>query len=92
MQQIELNFQKILTKSDLMIWFKNNFKFPDYFGQNWDAVIDCLGDFCKMDVTINILNRESLPENLKPEYKNFLEVIEGFNNHYEPQIILLQRD
>ena len=46
MQQIELNFQKILTKSDLMIWFKNNFKFPDYFGQNWDAVIDCLGDFC----------------------------------------------
>ena len=35
---------QIKTESDLMGVLSNSLEFPDYFGKNWDALFDCIGD------------------------------------------------
>lgn len=40
----ELSATAIRGKDDLMNALAAALKFPDYFGRNWDAVLDCLRD------------------------------------------------
>ncbi len=40
----DLNGGSIRTKDDLLRAVAAAMRFPDYFGMNWDAVIDCLRD------------------------------------------------
>nr|BFD32706.1 hypothetical protein GTC16762_23240 [Pigmentibacter ruber] len=45
------------TESQLYDHFKSELDFADYFGRNWDALIDCLSDFCWLitdKITLNI--------------------------------------
>lgn len=48
----KLNFElffidgkNICTETDFFIEIAKSLGFPDYFGNNWDAFYDCLGDF-----------------------------------------------
>lgn len=34
----------LITKSDLLKWFAIGLQFPDYYDQNWDALVECLQD------------------------------------------------
>jgi RNAse (barnase) inhibitor barstar len=40
----DLNGEPIRTRDDLLRGIADAMQFPDYFGMNWDAVIDCLRD------------------------------------------------
>jgi RNAse (barnase) inhibitor barstar len=40
----DLNGEPIRTRDDLLRGIADAMRFPDYFGMNWDAVIDCLRD------------------------------------------------
>lgn len=40
----DLNGEPIRTRDDLLRGIAAAMQFPDYFGMNWDAVIDCLRD------------------------------------------------
>jgi len=40
----ELSAAALRGKDDLMNALAEALKFPDYFGRNWDAVLDCLRD------------------------------------------------
>jgi RNAse (barnase) inhibitor barstar len=40
----DLNGVPIRTRDDLLRGIADAMQFPDYFGMNWDAVIDCLRD------------------------------------------------
>ncbi len=39
-----LDESKIVDKATLLVELARVFGFPDYFGHNWDALNDCLGD------------------------------------------------
>lgn len=39
------NFENINGGEELFNQLKTMLKFPDYFGGNWNALNDCLGDF-----------------------------------------------
>jgi len=39
-----LDFSQIHTKSELMKMLGDFFRFPDYWGRNWDAFSDCIQD------------------------------------------------
>jgi len=40
----DLDGKPIRTREDLLRGIADAMEFPDYFGMNWDAVIDCLRD------------------------------------------------
>jgi len=40
----DLDGKPIRTREDLLRGIADAMRFPDYFGMNWDAVIDCLRD------------------------------------------------
>jgi RNAse (barnase) inhibitor barstar len=40
----DLNGEAVRTKEDLLRVIAEAMRFPDYFGMNWDAMIDCLRD------------------------------------------------
>jgi hypothetical protein len=40
----DLDGAPIRTRDDLLRGIADAMQFPDYFGMNWDAVIDCLRD------------------------------------------------
>jgi len=40
----DLDGKPIRTREDLLRGIADAMQFPDYFGMNWDAVIDCLRD------------------------------------------------
>jgi RNAse (barnase) inhibitor barstar len=40
----DLDGERVGTRDDLLRGIADAMQFPDYFGMNWDAVIDCLRD------------------------------------------------
>jgi len=40
----DLDGERVRTRDDLLRGIADAMQFPDYFGMNWDAVIDCLRD------------------------------------------------
>lgn len=47
MRKIELNFNIPHTKSQLHDYLREKFDFPYYYGNNLDALYDCLTDICE---------------------------------------------
>jgi Barstar (barnase inhibitor) len=48
-------------KSDLLQWFASNLQFPDYYGENWDALVDCLRDLSWIHHHRVVLFHDCLP-------------------------------
>jgi RNAse (barnase) inhibitor barstar len=44
MASFDLNGESLRTKEDLLRAIAEAMRFPDHFGMNWDAMIDCLRD------------------------------------------------
>lgn len=41
---VVLDFSGITSKHELLRLVARELRFPDYFGNNWDALVDCLRD------------------------------------------------
>lgn len=87
---MELDLSVIQTKQDLMGWFYHNFNFPDYFGSNWDAVDECLRDYCKGDVTIMVKSVEQITPEIKENFPILKSVIADFNEYGKVKITILE--
>lgn len=88
---MELNFEKIKSKKDLLLWISTNFNFPPYFWRNWDAVDECLSDFCIKDVTISIKYPEMKTKEIESEMKIFEAIVQNFNASWDIKIHLLSK-
>jgi RNAse (barnase) inhibitor barstar len=49
--------------------------FPAYFGENWNALYDCLRDFHWTDKRSVVLVHEDVPQIPEDEFKIYLEVL-----------------
>ena len=60
--------------------FKSELNFPDYYGENMDAWIDCVDELSEKPTLINIKNGKVLKENSPEIFEAILEC-SAFINH-----------
>lgn len=71
---LTIDGQKIRTLSNLYKFLAKELFFPDYFGNNFDALVDCLGDL-HMKVMIYIKNPKSFLSSENMEDKSVIDKI-----------------
>lgn len=72
----KLNFSKCKYVYDIHQELKHSLNFPDFYGENWDALWDCLWEYYDKPVFIKIEGFNSLGENLTNTKKMMLEVFD----------------
>ena len=76
--EIVLNLEGCQYLGELHSRIKETFSFPDYYGENWDALWDCLDG--RFDETVNfkvkIYGYNSLDKKIREHCATMLEVFE----------------
>ena len=57
MKRIELDFSKCVDRGAVHVYLKEQFGFPDHYGNNLDALYDALGDITE-DLNIIFMEEE----------------------------------
>ena len=84
MERYILDGENFITKEDAYEYIKSVFDFPDYFGNNLDALWDSLRDLG--EVQIVIINAESIRENLEEYGYDILDVFEDLNKFEDVEV------
>ena len=80
MKTFKIDGQKLTDWKTFHIEFKKELNFPDYYGENMDAWIDCVDDIADQPILLQIINSGVL----KKKAPDLLEaILEGsaFVNH-----------
>lgn len=87
-----LRGSKMRTKSQLLSEFASRLAFPEYFGANWDALADCLGDLDWLRGFAYVIMIEEAEELLAEEppdqLRLFSELIERVGARWAERISL----
>lgn len=85
-----LDFSKIKYYTDMHKIIQKELDFPDYYGCNWDAFLDCLTDMVGRPVNIRIIGIENVEKKFKDSAEIMLEILKDFkhyrNDKYSDQI------
>lgn len=74
----------IQSKSDLFSYYEKGGNFPDYFGSNWDALLDCLRDFSWINQRRIIITHGDLPLlKVVSELRVYLEILQTAVNDWK---------
>ena len=77
---IVLNFSKCNYLGEVHKELKEKFGLPEYYGENWDALWDCLEYLFEDQIKVRIIGYKSMPENLKEECRKMLRVFDDVHN------------
>ena len=75
MEYIVLDGAEYSEKTDFFADIKEKMQFPDYFGNNLDALADCLSERGS-DTAVILLNEDDLRKNLGKYAEGILQVFE----------------
>ncbi len=62
-------------KEQLLMRIAQGLSFPDYFGENWDALIDCLSDLTWSQASEAIIDHAGIPDLPVSDLRLYLESI-----------------
>src|SRR5437667_12734004 len=65
--------RSILAKLDLLARIARGLHFPEYFGENWDALIDCLSGLSRLHAGEVVIDHASLPQLSAKDLRLYLE-------------------
>lgn len=65
----------IIGKKELFNVFALQLNFPSYFGENWDALYDCLSDLSWMSSNVTIIHSDMPFSNKEIEKKIYIELL-----------------
>jgi len=71
---IEIDGHNILSSSDFHREIKQKMDFPDYYGNNLDALWDCLSGHADTDVRLIWKNHAISKEKLGADYADIIEI------------------
>ena len=76
MKKIIINFENCQYISEIHKKLKTEFELPDYYGENWDALWDCLDGlfYDEGRVVVDICGINSLKEELQQAIRPMLQV------------------
>ena len=76
MKKIIINFENCQYISEIHKTLKTEFELPDYYGENWDALWDCLDGlfYDEGRVVVDICGINSLEEELQQAIRPMLQV------------------
>ncbi len=78
--------------------YAKKLNFPDYFGRNWDAFIDCLSDLSWIDQDAVIVVHDALPSLKDSELRSYLECLQDViarirpEDRPKPRFVFRERD
>ena len=70
---------EIKNKNELFELFCSQLKFPEYFGENWDAFYDCLADLSWVYEQKIVIQHKDVPLESINEKKTSLSMLWVFN-------------
>ena len=87
---IPVDLKNIDTKEKLLALISEGMNFPEYFGKNWDALSECLDDYCKENYVIALFNNLEGVSKIDGEIKVLKNCIDDFNENNEFKIELIE--
>ena len=73
--RVILDASRMENREDTFVYLKEQFQLPEYFGNNLDALYDCLTDVQEETVVI-LRDRAALEEHLGGYGRRFLKLLE----------------
>ena len=89
MRELVVDGNKINDMADIHSLFAKELSFPEWYGNNLDALRDCLTDVSD-EVVITVVNRDALFEKLNVRYGRFLKTLEYSKKENEKLKIILK--
>ena len=86
MNHFRLDFKGIDSLLGLYHYFKQVFSLPDYYGNNMDALWDCLACCYDENTEIELKNIADLPADMEPVVRIMLELFQDL--HEEDGVII----
>ncbi|WP_338779596.1 barstar family protein [Metabacillus sp. FJAT-52054] len=75
MTELVLNGKDLLTVKDVHQYFKTELSFPDFYGENLDALYDCLVDYAVPPMIIKWIHFDESRKNLGKQANNLADVL-----------------
>jgi hypothetical protein len=73
----------IQSKGELLETLASAGQFPDYFGRNWDALLDCLRDFNWIHEKLIVITHSDMPLRASPtDCRTYLEILREAANDW----------
>lgn len=60
---------------------KETLVFPDYYGENWDALWDCLTDMAGQEICLEIYGMDTLRTRLPETAEKFVEILQEWTQY-----------
>lgn len=90
MNYIILDFNGIKSLWTLHEYFKEVFNLPDYYGNNMDALWDCLDCSFEFPTTIVLKNIEKIPSGMSEATEIMLELFEDLQRDNEKVTVQIE--
>lgn len=91
MKKIILDGNMMTSRQETHSYIKKKMKFPDYYGNNLDALADCLSETEKK-TRIEIVNTDKMIENLGVYHKGFIRVFTDSAENNENIIFVMDKE
>ena len=89
MKEVVIDGENIENMADIHSVFAKELSFPEWYGNNLDALRDCLTDISE-EVTVTVVNRDILFEKLNVRYGRFLKTLDYSEKENENLKIILK--